>query len=158
MVTKTFGCTKEGDKIYRVRVRNSKVQENSDGSIINDLKVIKIESLGDFYNFEFELSDGSQIRVGRNSEVSYISTATTFKLGEVTGVTGDFYSHDRAKLLKTVSEHLKNNAKTVGEIKEQALKISNLCNVSISIIDSLIDTIPEEKEMTEEEFAEMALC
>ena len=158
MVTKTFACTKEGDKIYRVRIKNSKVQENSDGSIISDLKVIKIESLGDFYNFSFELSDGLQIRVGRNCEVSYVSTATSFKFGEVPAVTGDFYSHDRAKLLKTVSEYLKNNAKSVGEIKEQALKISNLCNVSINIIDSLIGTIPEEREMTEEEFAEMALC
>lgn len=160
MSKKTFGLSKDGDKIYRVSVNASKLVENADGSIIKGLIIDKIESLGDFYNFMFTLSDGSRIRVNRNNEVAVIDRMTDERQQHPMAIFQDFYSHSRRLALKAVSDSLNNNAERMNNLKTEALKIANSCIVSKNITDSMCEMYQdseEERVLTEVEFAEMAL-
>jgi hypothetical protein len=158
MVPKTFGCTNKGDKIYRVCIKNSRIIMNIDGSIIKDMKVTNIEPLGDFYNFMFTLSDNSKIRVGRNNEVVYVEETNDNNIFENVTLTGSFYSHDRKKLLSTVTSSLKESQKKIDKLKEEILKIADSCNSSVGIANSMAEFFKNETDnVTLEEFASMAL-
>jgi hypothetical protein len=132
------------------------------------MKVTNIEPLGDFYNFSFTLSDNSEIRVERNNEVAYVEETndknifeedTNYKdiLENVT-LTGSFYSHDRKKLLNTVVSSLKESQKEIDKLREEILKISDSCNSSVAIANSMAEHFKNETDnVTLEEFASMAL-
>lgn len=162
MSKKTFGLSKEGERIYRVSLNASKIVENVDGSIIKDMIIDKIESLGDFYSFMFTLSDGSRIRVNRNNEVAVIERMTDEWSKHPMALFEDYYSQDRRTLLKTVSDRLGDNAERMNNLRTEALKISNSCIISKDIVDGLYQmfetcTDSEERFISEVEFAEMAL-
>jgi len=158
---KTFGASKIGEKIYMVSVSESKLVEDDDGAIIRLLRIEDIESLGDFYSFMFTLSDKSHIRVNRNNNVAMVERTPEARLTHPMAMYGDFYSQNRKKLLKTVSEMLEQNITRMNNLKTEAMKISNSGNVAKSIIDALAKDCPdveeEEKVLSEVEFAEMAL-
>ena len=162
MSKKTFGLSKEGERIYRVSLNASKIVENADGSIIKDLTIDKIEQFGDFYNFMFTLSDGSRIRVSRNNEVAVIERMTDERIKHPMALFEDYYSHDRRTLLKTVSDRLGENEEKMNNLRSEALKISNSCIISKDFVDGLYQmfescTDSEERLISEVEFAEMAL-
>lgn len=157
---KTFGCTKTGEKIYRVCVSASKLIENADGSIIKDLIIDDIKPLDDFYKLLFTLSDGSHVRACRNNTIIAIETTPDERLKHPMALFYTFYSQNRKTLLQMVSKKLKENIDRMNALKTEALKISNSCIVSINIAESLCELFPDEEEkvMTEEEFASMALA
>lgn len=158
---KTFGTSKVGEKIYMVSVSESKLVEDDDGAIIRLLRIEDIESLGDFYSFMFTLSDKSHIRVNRNNNVAMVERTPEARLTHPMAMYADFYSQNRKKLLKTVSDLLEQNITRMTNLKTEALKISNNGNVAKSIVDALAKDCPdveeEEKVLSEVEFAEMAL-
>ena len=154
---KSFGLTKEGDKIYKVSVESSKVVQNNQGYVIDELTVEKIESLGDFYSFMFTLSNHTHIRVNRNNVVTFVEKTPPEKLNNPMAMFSDFYSHDRKVLLKTVSEKLREHFDKLAKVKNEVSKLANNCISSVDIIDSLGKIYGTEHTMTEVEFAEMAL-
>jgi len=156
MVTKTFACTKEGDKIYRAKVNASRLVENSDGSVIEVLSVYSIIEMADFYTLIISLSDGTRIKVGRNSEAICIESVNNDDSSLMFNMTA--YSTSRKELLKTVSGKLQDNIDYMTRLKGEIVKATNTCIVSQNIVNSLSEIYKEEKPMTEEEFAEMALC
>lgn len=161
MIKKTFGLAKEGEKIYRVSINASKILEHSDGSIIKDLTIEKIESLGDFYSFMFTLSDGSHIRVNRNNEVAIIERTPDDKLKHPMAVFEDYFSQNRRAMLMAASRRLNDNFERMDSLSKETKIISTNCVISKSIVDSLYPMFPdkenEENVLTEVEFAEMAL-
>jgi hypothetical protein len=156
-MSKTLGNVNLKEKIYRVIIRNSKIIENSDGSIVKTLTIESIEPVGDFYNFNLRLSDGSTIRVYRNSEVTTIERTPDERFEHPMAIFQDFYSQDRKKLLENVVARLSDNAERMNELKKEVLKISNTCIISLNIAKSMMSLYTDEKEMTEEEFASIAL-
>lgn len=162
-VKKSLGQAKEGEKIYRVCIRQSQIIENADGSIIKDMTIDKIESLGDFYNNMFTLSDGERIRAYINNEVAVVERVPDEKSQHPLAIYEDFYCQNRRVLLQTVSDILEDNIQRMEKLREEALKISNRGIVSKNIADSLYDmfaaTGEDENEnvLSELEFAEMAL-
>lgn len=159
---KTFGSTKIGDKIYMVSISSSKIEENKEGEIIRTLTVQDISTLGDFYTFMFTLSDGSHIKVNRNNVIATAEKTPEERLQHPMALFEDIYSHSRKKLLETVSWRLDEHVKRMTALKEECLKLSNKSIVSKRIIDELCKTYysepeEEEREITEVEFAEMAL-
>lgn len=158
MNTKTFGLVQLYDKLYKASVKNSKLAENTDGSVIETLSVYSIMAMGDFYTIMLTLSDGSRIKVSRNNEVMCIENNTDGENKHPLALNMDFYSPSRKALLTTVSARLQDYITRMGELKAEVLKISNTCIISKSIADSLCEMYKDEKPMTEVEFAEMALC
>ena len=158
---KTFGTSKVGEKIYMVSVSESRLVEDDEGAIIKLLRIEDIESLGDFYSFMFTLSDKSHIRVSRNNSVAMIERTPEAKLTHPMAIYADFYSQNRKKLLKTVSDVLGQNIDKMNNLKTEALKIANSGIVAKGVLDALAKDCPdieeEERVLTEVEFAEMAL-
>lgn len=155
---KTFGLTEKGDKIYKVSIEASRLAENANGCVIDDLTVKDIDQLGDFYSFMFTLSDNTHIRVSRNNVVELVEKTPPEKLNHPMAMFCDFYSHSRKALMKRVSEALKLNFDKLAAVKTEVTKLANSCLVSKDVVDSLAEVFKDEKtEITEVEFAEMAL-
>jgi len=152
----TFGTLKLYDKIYRAKVNASKLVENSDGSVIEALSVYSIIEMADFYTLMMSLSDGARIKVGRNSEATCIENVDNDDKSLTFDMT--VYSTSRKELLKTVSGKLQDNIDYMTRLKGEIVKATNTCIVSQNIVNSLSEIYKDEKPMTEEEFAEMALC
>jgi hypothetical protein len=158
MGTRTFGIIGLYDKLYKVSVKDSKLTENTDGSVIEALSVYSIMAMGDFYTIMLTLSDGSRIKTNRNNEVTCIENNTDGEDEHPLALNMDFYSPSRKALLTTVSARLQENITRMSKLKEEVLKISNTSITSKNIADSLCEMYKDEKPMTEVEFAEMALC
>ena len=157
---KTFKNIKEGDKVYRIRIENSQLVEDENGSFIDLLKVEKKQQWNDFYTLRLTFDDRTHAEVRVNA-----TTVTIDKKPQETGlypvgISAELYSRSRKKVLETALNKLKSKHEQLTKIRIETLTLINKGIISTGKLESLYESAYDdstENVMTEVEFAEMAL-
>jgi hypothetical protein len=159
-IEKTFRNIKEGDKVYRIRIANSKLVEDENGGFIELLKVEKRQQWNNFYTLRLTFDDRTHAEVNMNAISISVDKKPQTNVDAPIGIFTEFYSPSRKKVLEAALTRLKSKQQQLSELRRETLILINQGIISAGKIEPLYESAyddSKENAMSEVEFAEMAL-
>lgn len=164
-MAKTFLQAKIGDKVYKILIEDSVMwQSTTDGMVTKEYTIKKIEQWRDFYTHRLTLEDNrGNIE---HAEVNVNNECSTCPVGD--GVTEHpmalnmaLYSLSAHKVVETAMVAVEMHNERMSKLKDETTLLLNRCITMGRIqLPGTMSRLPEEveeRELTEVEFAEMAL-